>query len=207
MFPNSIIAWIAAAAAAYLLGSVSGAIVASWTRHKEDIRNFGSGNAGMTNALRTYGVRNAAMVAAIDLAKTMLAIFVAKTLIGWQWGFVLGSFCAILGHLFPIYYGFKGGKGVLCGLAALLMVDWRVGALVLVVFAIAVLLFKRVSVGSIAACASAPIWCLGLGVSYLHCCHILVIAVWLIWCHRGNIKRLMRGEEPVTVIAKRKKKS
>ncbi len=205
MFPDSILAWIAAAAAAYLLGSVSGAIVASWTRHREDIRNFGSGNAGMTNALRTYGVRNAALVAAIDLLKTVVAILAAWALIGWQWGFIIGSCCAIAGHLFPIYYGFKGGKGVLCGLASLLMVDWRVGVLVLVVFAIAVALFKRVSVGSIAASASAPIWCLGLGVSYLHCVYILLAATWLIWSHRGNIKRLMRGEEPKTVIAKRKK--
>ncbi len=207
MFPDSIIAWLAAAVIAYLLGSVSGAIVASWTRHKEDIRNYGSGNAGMTNALRTYGVRNAAMVAAIDLIKTMLAILVAKWLIGWQWGFMLGSFCAIAGHLFPIYYGFKGGKGVLCGLASLLMVDWRIGLLVLVVFAVAVLLTKRVSVGSIAACASGPIWCLCLGVPAAHTLYILVAAAWLIWCHRGNIKRLMRGEEPKTVIAKRKKHS
>ncbi len=205
MFPTSIIAWIAAAAAAYLLGSVSGAIVASWTRHREDIRNFGSGNAGMTNALRTYGVRNAALVAAIDLLKTIAAILIAWALIGWHWGFVLGSFCAILGHLFPVYYGFKGGKGVLCGLASLLMVDWRVALLVLAVFAVAVLLFKRVSVGSIAACGSAPIWCLGLGVPYLHCVYILLAAIWLIWSHRGNIKRLLRGEEPITVIAKRKK--
>ncbi len=205
MFPDSIIAWLAAVAAAYLLGSVSGAIVASWTRHREDIRNYGSGNAGMTNALRTYGVRNAALVAAIDLLKTMAAILVAWALIGWHWGFVVGSFFAITGHLFPIYYGFKGGKGVLCGLASLLMVDWRTGALVLVVFAIAVALTRRVSVGSIFACASGPLWCWLLGVPALHTWYIVLAASWLIWSHRSNIKRLIRGEEPKTVIAKRKK--
>ncbi len=204
MYPDSAIAWIAAAVQAYLLGSVSGAIVASWTRHKEDIRNFGSGNAGMTNALRTYGVRNAALVAAIDLLKTVAAILIGRVLIGWQYGFVVGSACAIAGHLFPIYYGFKGGKGVLCGLASLLMVDWRVGVLSVAVFALCVLLFKRVSVGSIMACASAPIFCLGLGVSRLHCIYVLLAAGWLIWCHRSNIGRLLRGEEPKTVVAKRK---
>ena len=77
MYAQSAWAWVLAAAGAYLLGSVSGAIIASFTRHGEDIRQFGSGNAGLTNALRTYGVANAALVAVIDLGKTVLAIVLA----------------------------------------------------------------------------------------------------------------------------------
>ena len=205
MFQGSVIAYIAAAVAAYLLGSLSGAILSSRVGHHEDIRNYGSGNAGMTNALRTYGLRHAAIVAGIDMLKTVLAILLAKWLVGWHWGFLLGSLFAITGHLFPLYYGFKGGKGVLCGLASLLMVDWRIGLLVVVVFAIVVAFCKRVSLGSICACASAPLWCVLLGVDPVHTVYVLLAAGWLIWCHRSNIKRLLRGEEPKTVIAKRRR--
>lgn len=205
MFSDSVFAWLAAAIAAYLLGSVSGAIVSSHVGHHEDIRNYGSGNAGMTNALRTYGIRHAAIVAVIDLLKTVAAILLAKWLIGWKWGFVLGSACAIAGHLFPVYYGFKGGKGVLCGLASLLMVDWRCGVLVVVVFAITVALCRRVSLGSICACLSAPLWCLLLGLPGLHTVYVALAAAWLIWCHRSNIRRLLAGQEPKTVIARRKR--
>jgi len=195
---------ILAAVIAYLLGSISGAIVSSRVGHKEDIRNYGSGNAGMTNALRTYGLRHAIIVAMIDILKTILAIVIANRLIGWKWGFLIGSLCAITGHLFPVFYKFKGGKGVLCGLASLLMVDWRIGVLVVVVFAIVVAICKKVSLGSICACASAPIWCLLLGVMTLHTVYVALAASWLVWCHRSNIKRLLAGTEPKTVIAKRK---
>jgi glycerol-3-phosphate acyltransferase PlsY len=204
MFSDSVIAYLAAAVIAYLLGSISGAIVSSKVGHKEDIRNYGSGNAGMTNALRTYGIRHAVVVAAMDIFKTIVAILIAKWLVGWHWGFVIGSLFAITGHLFPVYYGFKGGKGVLCGLASLLMVDWRIGLLVVAVFAVVVAICKWVSLGSICACASAHLWCLLLGVSGLHTVYVLLAASWLIWCHRSNIKRLLKGEEPKTVIAKRK---
>ena len=120
------------------------------------------------------------------------------------WQCVIGSLFAITGHLFPVFYKFKGGKGVLCGLASLLMVDWRIGVLVVVVFAIVVAICKKVSLGSICACASAPVWCLLLGVMTLHTVYVALAASWLIWCHRSNIKRLLAGTEPKTVIAKRK---
>ena len=205
MFQGSVLAYIAAAAAAYLLGSISGAILSSKVGHHEDIRNFGSGNAGMTNALRTYGIRHAAIVALIDILKTVLAILLATWLVGWHWGFIIGSFFAIAGHLFPVYYRFKGGKGVLCGLASLLMVDWRIGVLVVAVFAVCVAITRRVSVGSIFACLSAPLWCLLLKVDSVHTVYVVLAASWLIWCHRSNIKRLLQGKEPKTVIAKRRR--
>ena len=91
MFPHSIWAWLAAAICAYLLGSVSGGLIASFTRHKEDLRRHGSGNAGMTNALRTYGVRSAALVLAIDTLKTVLAVLLARLLLAEPWGTVVGG--------------------------------------------------------------------------------------------------------------------
>ena len=115
-----------------------------------------------------------------------------------QFGAAIAGLFVMLGHMFPIFFKFKGGKGVLCGLASLLMVDWRIGVLVVVVFAICVALCKRVAVGSIFACASAPLWCLLLGVPGLHTGYVLLAASWLIWCHRSNIKRLLKGEERKT---------
>ena len=96
MYAQSAWAWVLAAAGAYLLGSVSGAIIASFTRHGEDIRQFGSGNAGLTNALRTYGVANAVLVAVIDLGKTVLAILLARWLLGSVWGLVIGGGFAVV---------------------------------------------------------------------------------------------------------------
>lgn len=205
MYPNSILAWLVSLVCAYLLGSVSGGIVASHLRHHEDLRDYGSGNAGMTNALRTYGIRNAALVAAIDLLKTILAILLASWLIGRYWGLMVGSAAATLGHLYPVYYQFRGGKGVLCGLASLIMVDWRLGILVVAVFALMMVLTRRASVGSICACASSPFFCWMLGVNTVHIIFVVVIASLLIWMHRSNIKRLLRGEEGKTVVAKRRK--
>lgn len=205
MYPNSILAWLAGAVCAYLLGSVSGGIVASRLRHHEDLRDYGSGNAGMTNALRTYGIRNAVLVAVIDLLKTVLAILLVSWLIGWHWGLMVGSTAATLGHLYPVYYQFRGGKGVLCGLGTLIMVDWRLGVLVVAVFGLLIALTHRASIGSMCACASAPLFCLLLGVNIVHTIFVVGLASLLIWMHRSNIKRLLHGQEGKTVVAKRRK--
>ena len=84
-------------------------------------------------------------------------------------------------------------------------VDWRIGVLVVAVFAVWVAITRRVSVGSIFACLSAPLWCLLLKVDPVHTVYVVLAASWLIWCHRSNIKRLLQGKEPKTVIAKRRR--
>ena len=204
MAEHEIWAWLLTAAAGYLLGSVSGAIVASFTRHNEDIRRFGSGNAGLTNALRTYGVRNAAMVAGIDLGKTVLAVLFGLWLLGRPWGLILGGGAAALGHVFPLYYRFRGGKGILCGAALLLMLDWRVFLITAAVFAAAVAVSKTVSVGSVLACAAAPILCVLLREGKAETVFITLTAALLLWMHRENLRRIERGEEKPTVAAKRR---
>lgn len=205
MYSDSVPAWILAAVGAYLLGSISGAIIASYTRHGEDIRKYGSGNAGMTNALRTYGIRNAAMVAGIDLLKTVLAILLARWLLGKVPGLIVGGSFAVLGHMLPVYYQFKGGKGVLCSAAIILMMDWRLFLCGAAVFAMAVLLTKTVSVASIAACICIPVFCLLLKETETYLLFALALALAVIVMHHANIGRIVRGEEKQTVIAKRRK--
>lgn len=204
MFPHSIWAWLAAAICAYLLGSVSGGLIASFTRHKEDLRRHGSGNAGMTNALRTYGVRSAALVLAIDALKTVLAVLLARLLLGEPWGTVVGGACAVLGHDFPVYYRFRGGKGVLSSAVVVALLDWRVFLISLAVFALAVLLSGRVSVGSLSVAVAAPVCCLLLQLGTVQELFVAALGALLIFTHRSNLRRLLRGQEPKTVIAKRR---
>lgn len=204
MFPHSIWAWLAAAICAYLLGSVSGGLIASFTRHKEDLRRHGSGNAGMTNALRTYGVRSAALVLAIDTLKTVLAVLLARLLLAEPWGTVVGGACAVLGHDFPVYYRFRGGKGVLSSAVVVALLDWRVFLISLAVFALAVLLSGRVSVGSLSVAVAAPVCCLLLQEGTVQELFVAALGALLIFTHRSNLRRLLRGEEPKTVIAKRR---
>ena len=204
MFPHSIWAWLAAAICAYLLGSVSGGLIASFTRHKEDLRRHGSGNAGMTNALRTYGVRSAALVLAIDTLKTVLAVLLARLLLAEPWGTVVGGACAVFGHDFPVYYRFRGGKGVLSSAVVVALLDWRVFLISLAVFALAVLLTGRVSVGSLSVAVAAPVCCLLLQLGAVQELFVAALGALLIFTHRSNLRRLLRGEEPKTVIAKRR---
>lgn len=204
MFPHSIWAWLAAAICAYLLGSVSGGLIASFTRHKEDLRRHGSGNAGMTNALRTYGVRSAALVLAIDTLKTVFAVLLARLLLGEPWGTVVGGACAVLGHDFPVYYRFRGGKGVLSSAVVVALLDWRVFLISLAVFALAVLLSGRVSVGSLSVAVAAPVCCLLLQEGTVQELFVAALGALLIFTHRSNLRRLLRGQEPKTVIAKRR---
>ena len=204
MFPHSIWAWLAAAICAYLLGSVSGGLIASFTRHKEDLRRHGSGNAGMTNALRTYGVRSAALVLAIDTLKTVLAVLLARLLLAEPWGTVVGGACAVLGHDFPVYYRFRGGKGVLSSAVVVVLLDWRVFLISLAVFALAVLLTGRVSVGSLSVAVAAPVCCLLLQLGTVQELFVAALGALLIFTHRSNLRRLLRGQEPKTVIAKRR---
>ena len=183
---------------------MSGAIIASFTRHGEDIRQYGSGNAGLTNSLRTYGIRNAAMVAGIDLSKTVLAVLSGVWLLGRPWGLIVGGGTAIVGHVAPVYYRFRGGKGILCGAGILLMLDWRLFLLAAAVFAVAVAVSKTVSVGSLLACAVAPVLCVLLREGHAETIFVTLASALLIWMHRGNLRRIAAGEEKKTVVARRR---
>ena len=189
-------------AASYLLGCFNGAVIVSKYILRDDVRDHGSGNAGLTNFHRTFGGPLTAVVILCDVIKAVLAVWLGAWLFGMirlSYGVLLGKYVAalfcLLGHMFPAMFHFKGGKGILSGGTIALMVDWRIALVVWGGFFILVALTRYVSLGSCWAGASFPfatafvfgnVWLTMLGTV----CGALVL-----WQHRSNIKRLLNGTE------------
>ena len=184
---------------AYFLGGVNGAIISSLSFFHKDVRNYGSGNPGLTNYLRTFGTSSIATVVVIDIVKSVLAILAGGFLMHFVGAATVGrlfaGFCLIMGHMYPIYYNFKGGKGVLCGGVTVLMVDWRVGLICIAAFAIAVIFTRYVSLGSLMASISYPIFMWVFGYDTLEGLLALLTALLVIVKHMENIVRLIGGTE------------
>lgn len=186
--------------ASYLLGCFNGAIVISKYVLHNDVRNHGSGNAGITNFYRTFGGTITLVVLLCDVLKMVAGVLIARMLLAPHGLFTEATYIAglfvVLGHSFPAFFGFRGGKGILSGGTLTFLVDWRVGVIAIGIFAIVVLLTRYVSLGSILASISYPVTVscflhpgvLDSAISYL-------IAAMLVFMHRDNIKRLVRGEE------------
>ncbi len=210
---------LGAAVMAYLLGSINAAILVSRAMGKQDIRSVGSGNAGMTNVLRTFGSRPAVWTTLGDVGKSVLACFLGGWLLVWGCNrvsptlsaeqarmagqYVAGLFCA-LGHTFPVFFGFRGGKGVLVGLGMLFVTDWRVALAVVAVFVFVVALWRMVSLGSLCGAATAiPATFLlrrfadGDSAEVIAFATVMVslVVIILFVMHHGNIKRLIHGNE------------
>ena len=178
-----VIAILLTAVVSYLLGSCNSAIIVGKLIQKKDIRDYGSHNAGLTNTLRCFGKGCAAL-----------------TLIGY----IAGIF-AILGHVFPLYYGFKGGKGVLVGVSVFLVIDWRVFCILIGVFAIVLILSKYVSLSSMIAAGCCPIVTflmqhfraepLPLWYQLVNTAMAALMGGWVIFMHRSNMERLKNGTE------------
>ena len=180
----------------YLLGCFNGAVIVSKYILRDDIRNHGSGNAGLTNFHRTFGGGLTFVVILCDVLKAVLAVLLASTVFGGAvtakyWA---GLFC-LLGHMFPCMFHFKGGKGILSGGTIALMIDWRVALVVWGGFLILVIVTRYVSLGSLWAGASFPF------ISW-YCfpeVRVVVLAFLLgglvVWQHRGNAQRLIHGKE------------
>lgn len=189
---------------AYCLGGINGAIITSVNYFKRDIREFGSGNAGLTNYSRTFGEEHVFLVLCVDIAKTIIAVWFGGWLLSrlglTDIGRLFAGFCSILGHIYPPYYGFRGGKGVLCSAVMAFAVDWRVGLICFLIFLIIVIFTKYVSLGSIIGSLSFPLilWCFGYtgleGLLGLFCALIVAFS------HRDNIKRLINGTESKLTI-------
>ena len=176
---------------AYLLGSISPSILIGRIKGV-DIRKQGSGNAGTTNTLRVLGKKAAALVLLIDVAKGALAVFLGS-LAGPACSYLCA--CAVMaGHIWPVFFGFKGGKGVAAAFGSVLMINWKMALLLLAVCMVVTALSKRMSVGSITAAAGLPI--ASVFMERLFWPYALVLAAVVIYKHRGNIKRLIKGEEP-----------
>lgn len=199
---------------AYLLGSVNSSIIISKTLYRDDIRKHGSGNAGLTNMLRTYGKGAAGLTLLGDMLKTALAIVLAGVLFGFNYagGVSIGDgFCyvaglfAVLGHIFPVYYGFKGGKGVLATATMALIVSPLPFLVLFTLFVIIVAVSKYVSLGSVVSAVLYPVVLHGYftlrfseaekSLPGLIAFSTIVLAILIVWCHRGNLQRISNRTE------------
>ncbi|WP_303821295.1 glycerol-3-phosphate 1-O-acyltransferase PlsY [Ruminococcus flavefaciens] len=209
------LAIVAAAGLGYFLGSLNFSIIVVRMMTGRDIRDMGSKNAGLTNTLRCAGKSCALFTLLGDLLKGIIAVALARGLCHLLHaglmpgndthyiGYIAGFF-AILGHVFPIYYSFKGGKGVLVGAASFLAVDYKVFLALLAIFAVILALSKYVSLASIISTAYCPLatllmsWLIdgySFGRSFLYLIMSLPMAAMVIWMHRSNIQRLLDGNE------------
>ncbi|HUB84564.1 MAG TPA: glycerol-3-phosphate 1-O-acyltransferase PlsY [Rhizomicrobium sp.] len=178
----------------YLLGSIPFGLIFTWLAGEGDVRKIGSGNIGATNVLRT-GNRWAALATLIfDAAKGAAAVLIAAHYFG-EMGAVAAAIGATLGHLFPVWLGFKGGKGVAVSLGILLALYWPVALMAAGTWIVAALLFRISSLAALIAAIAAPFYMLTFGLTN-YAIATLVIAILVFIMHRDNIRRLTRGEEP-----------
>ncbi len=208
-----IIAGVISIVISYLLGSCNSSIITVRLLRHEDIREHGSKNAGLTNTLRCYGKIPALITLIGDLGKgivsVLLSIFVFNLILGkgsfdsMTVGYISGI-AAILGHIFPVYYGFKGGKGVLVSCSILIVIDPLTFVIIIPFFAVVLLISKYVSVASISAAVFYPILTfllhyfaenVDLNLCIIHTVLVAITSVLLIYMHRTNIQRLKNGTE------------
>ena len=207
---------------AYLLGSINTAVIVTkiFTKGKEDIREMGSGNAGFTNVLRSVGKVPAILTIVCDLLKSVIAVLIGGLLFSIAAGnseniaavirigkYICGFFC-ILGHSYPIYFHFKGGKGIVTAAGMMLVADWRVFLMILGTFLIVFIISRIISLASIICACMFPVYTFiltfffdyqggGYPILYVWLCTLaaLGICVFVVIKHSSNIGRLIRGEE------------
>ncbi|MBQ5317634.1 MAG: glycerol-3-phosphate 1-O-acyltransferase PlsY [Oscillospiraceae bacterium] len=208
-----IIAGVISLIISYLLGSCNSAIITVRLLKNEDIREHGSKNAGLTNTLRCYGKIPALITLIGDLAKGIIAVLISRLIFSLVVGAdnfdlqtigYISGIAAIIGHIFPIYYGFKGGKGVLVSSSILIVIDPLTFAIIIPFFLIITFITRYVSVGSISAAIFYPILTfilhyfvedIDINLCIVHTCLVAVTGILLIYMHRENIKRLRNGTE------------
>ena len=221
METNQIIILVIGCVCAYLIAGVNPAIIFSKLLHKQDIRECGSGNPGFTNYKRTFGGIDAWMVFILDLAKTIVPVLVFSLVLKHMSGEViikqfsaqLIGLCAMIGHAYPVWYKFKGGKAFTTSMAVIYIVDWRVALVSTVIFLTLLLTIKFMSLASISTAIASPIGLTVVGIingfSTLYIVTIILSALagaLLIFRHKSNIARLLAGKESRFYLFKRKKK-
>lgn len=193
----------------YLLGNLNGAVSIS-TLMKDDVRAHGSGNAGLTNFIRNYGNTKALYVVAVDAVKAVLSCLLTGLLLNpygmYLEGVMIGGTAVMVGHIFPVLLGFRGGKGILSGLFIALVADWRIALGIAVIFFTVYFITRYVSLSSLLAAVG-----FGVGFCILHHQNIVVMvlgvlmAALTIYMHRSNIARLLSGQETKTDLFKKGK--
>lgn len=196
-------AYITVAIVAYVIGSINFAVIFSRKFAGFDVREKGSKNAGTTNVLRTVGKRVALLTLVCDILKGVVAILVA-ILAEYMWEGLdvttlkyIASFMVILGHTFPIFFEFRGGKGVATAIGVLLMLNWKIGLICLVFGLLIIAITKMVSLGSVLAAILFPILIIFLqeNVTFIGIVFSFLIAILVIFNHRSNLKRIKEGKE------------
>ena len=190
---------------AYFCGCFNGAITVSKLFYRDDVRRHGSGNAGLTNFYRNYGARHALLVILCDMGKAAVAVGFAVLYLRLKGAsaadgvdeyvkYLAGLFC-IIGHMFPVTYRFKGGKGILCSGTLLLCLDWRIALICWALFLVLWLTTRYVSLGSVSAAAAFPILTQIIYNDFYLTVLSVLIAALVIFAHRENIVRLLHGTE------------
>jgi len=177
----------------YLLGSLNSSLIVG-SFYGVDVRKHGSGNAGATNTLRTLGKKAAVMAAAGDVLKGIIACLIGM-LLADETGVMVGGIASIAGHNWPVYFGFKGGKGILTTFAVVLMMEWKIALILLGIFIIIVALTRYISLGSIICAALLPVFSVIFNKSLEFVLFSAVLALIAIARHHQNISRLLKGTE------------
>jgi glycerol-3-phosphate acyltransferase PlsY len=201
------VAYIIVALIAYLIGSINFSIIISKRMAGFDVREKGSGNAGTTNMLRSVGKEAALITLVCDILKGIVAIVVA-IIIGAIWQDLdrallvqLAALLVVIGHTFPVFFQFKGGKGVATSLGVLLMINWKIGLICLVFALVLIALTRMVSLGSVGAAILYPILVLFIDTNFTvsegtgYFVFSVLLALIVAFNHRTNIKRMLEGKE------------
>lgn len=199
-----IVNFVIVAVVAYLLGSVSASVLLTKLAFHKDVRTQGSGNAGATNVARVFGMGAGVLTLLADVAKTVLAMLIGKW-IAADPGLAVAGVACIVGHCWPVYFHFRGGKGVSVGAAIGLMIDWRVFVILLAVFFITFAICRIVSVCSMACAVALPIAAAVLSVGTPKLVLAIVTGVLVFVMHRANLVRLVHGTEAKFKPGSRKK--
>ena len=194
----AILKYIAIAIIGYLLGNISAGVIIARFFGVNDVRKYGSGGSGTTNVLRTVGWLPSVLTLLCDCLKGFVAAELGR-LIGGETGMLLGAFFAIVGHDFPVFLGFKGGKGIATSLALILVINPWLGLAELVAVILVVAITRYMSIASLIAAVAFPVFtaiiCRGREYYTLYLVFACMAAALAIFQHRGNIKRLLAGEE------------
>ena len=200
-----ILLWIGVIILGYLLGSIDFAILITKYIMHDDVRLHGSGNAGTANVARVFGIGIGALTLVGDIAKAALAMLAGSLLLGVNGACTAGA-AAVIGHCYPVFFGFKGGKGVAVSAGIAVMIDWRLFLALILVYIIVMLSVRIASVASLSAVILFPPAMFVIG-GYAPAQYALgIFAVVMVFVmHRSNIKRLLHGEEGKFSAASRKK--